>query len=64
MKNKTIKTLIKKDLLEFISSTEGYISILKQCIEAIKSFVDRYPDDKDVEIFVQELRKLQDELIH
>ena len=62
MKNKTKKALIKKDLLDFVSSTEGYRSTLKQCVEAIGLFVSKYPEDQDVQVFARELNKFQEEL--
>ena len=62
LRNKTKKSLIKKDLLEYILSDVGYDEILKQSIGAIELFVSRYPSDKDVNVFAQELNNLKSAL--
>ena len=62
IKNKTKKALIKKDLFDLILSDEWYKEALEKSIKAIGMFISRYHDDKDVEIFSQELSRLQIEL--
>ena len=62
IRNKTKKALIKKDLFDLILSDEWYKEALEKSIKAIGMFISRYHDDKDVEIFSQELSRLQVEL--